>query len=56
MRVLSADFYVRYGGGMLIADAVLGRLLIYARALSPSVYYGSSVHSLRTVLVLLSAR
>lgn len=31
MRVLSADFYVRYGGGMLIADAVLGRLLIYAR-------------------------
>jgi hypothetical protein len=36
VRVFSADIYVMQSGTMLIAVAVLSRLLLYARGLSPS--------------------
>ena len=36
VRVLSMDIYVAHTGNMLIAVAVLGRLLLYARGLSPA--------------------
>lgn len=53
VRVLSGDFHVSKVGDMLIAVAVLGRLLLYARGLSPASFLSktetSSPLSLNTV-------
>lgn len=53
-RLLSMDIYVGHIGKMLIAVAILGRMLLYARGLSPASFLSKTETSSPSVLNLAS--